>query len=101
DGTGFEVTGLDANSLAGIRRSPPADWTTLFRVPVKPNSPADTPLTMLGEYSVTESSLRFIPRFSPSPGGAYRLTFAWGKVPLLVDIEIPKLDPTPRTVVSA
>jgi hypothetical protein len=101
DGTAFEAVLHDKTGLAKLKAEPPADWATLFRVVVKPESPANEPLPLLGTYSRTATGVRFEPRFPPAPGVTYRLTYHLLKMPIVRDVALPKVDPTPRTAITA
>jgi hypothetical protein len=86
DGTGvIEVTGIAERDLNELRQREPADnaWTALLRVSVAAtDSPAgEDPLPMVGAYAVTDSGIRFRPRFGLDPGRPYDVVFDPARLP--------------------
>ena len=65
-----EVTGLDSATLSRLRDHPPTNWAATLAVFV-----GDSRTPILGSYSVTNTVLRFEPRFAFTPGLKYRGQF--------------------------
>ena len=101
DSQAFEIIGLGEGELDALRKSPPADWATIFSVSVKQESPESLTLPMSGRHIITSRTLRFEPRFPPAPGVTYRVSFSGSKLPIVGEVTVPKVDPTPRTSVVA
>src|SRR5262249_3820966 len=66
-----EVTGLDSATLSQLRDHPPTNWPATLAVFV-----GDSRTPIVGSYSVTNTVLRFEPRFPFTPGLKYRGVFA-------------------------
>jgi hypothetical protein len=76
DAARFEVTGLQAESLASLRESPldAKAWSQRFAVHVtNAGNPAAAPL--FGAYALVGDAVTFQPRFPLRPGLTYRATF--------------------------
>src|SRR5262245_21079296 len=86
DGKAIEVTGVakpDPEALV-IRVGGGTEQEIVARLP------------LLGEAKVSNSVLRFTPRFPFTPGVTYRVSYGETKA----DVAIPKLDRIPTTVVN-
>lgn len=72
----IEVAGLSVRHLAKLRQTSlsAADWSELFAVYATPTITTDMP-AVLGTYSVTETALRFTPRFPLVAGLRYTARF--------------------------
>jgi hypothetical protein len=79
----FEVTGLDAATLAQLAKGnrQTADWNALFAVRVVTDKKDASNPPLLGSYSVAEGVLRFEPRFAPVRGVRYRAVFDPARLP--------------------
>ena len=102
-----EVTGVSADTLAGLNRAAlsPARWSAVLRVAVDSQSPP-----VLGNYAIEAGTIRFTPLFSFDPGRQYEIRFdpttAIGdegslNEPLVATVALPSRDSSPSTVVRA
>jgi hypothetical protein len=80
----FDVEGLAADDLAALAKVKwtAAEWNAVLAVHVENNAAGpDGPPAVFGTYRVEDGVLRFEPRFPPSPGLRYRVTFNPSKLP--------------------
>ena len=92
DGTeAIEVIGIPDNELEDLRGRTLTDqaWASLLRVSVAMPEAAggETPLAMVGTYTVTDRRLRFQPRFLLDPGRPYQVVFDPSVLPSATESE--------------
>lgn len=96
----FEVQGLPAPLVAVLaEQASPGHWQRFFTVHSIGADGTPTPRTMLGAYRVAGGRLRFLPRFPPVPGLAYRVRVDVAGLARLADVDPTGRGSLERTVV--
>jgi hypothetical protein len=108
----IQIDGLSASALGALRADSPSDaeWTSLFRVHVVPDSGSTSELPpVAGVYTMEQNAVVFKPMFGLIPGLKYRAIFDGARLPagrpvsatpVEATVSVPKIDYAPRTVVS-
>ncbi|MBW3538666.1 MAG: Ig-like domain-containing protein [Planctomycetes bacterium] len=104
-----ELAGLPAEAIEALRNAKLSSdqWRRLFSVTIDGRK---SPLSMLGDYSIAEGNVRFLPRFPLKAGAQYRATFDSSQVdiagladvsPLELEFKTPALPEAPPTRIAA
>jgi hypothetical protein len=91
------VVGAPAEQLRALQGTESRDaWTAVLKVSVGPDQPAT-----LGNYSIEDGRIVFLPMFPLDPGRQYHVTYsAPGAPPLTSIVALPARSMTPTTAVT-